>query len=323
MSASDAAPLPRLGEVFFDVRGNSRSMRLSWYGDTGVAVFSIWQNGTCTGTFRLPIGELPRMAEALRRGPGPSDKRAGWAEPGDWADQPDWAGQRGLSEEPDEPVWPEQRAWPGQPDWAEQQDWPDQPERPGQPDWAEQRGWPDQPERPGPDDAGRPGETDEIRPPGYHDPYSAGREGYPPAGQGYPPAGPGDYPAGLAGPGEAGNRPAYLAAPYDPADRTAAGYRADRRPADYLADPPASYRPPQPADYEAEPITRAYPHPAAPGYGQAGYYAPAFPGRYADSDEIGYHQASGQATRTYPADEDSFGAGGEPPDFPPAPSGRG
>ena len=30
MSASDAAPLPRLGEVFFDVRGSSRSMRLSW-----------------------------------------------------------------------------------------------------------------------------------------------------------------------------------------------------------------------------------------------------------------------------------------------------
>jgi len=69
MSASDAAPLPRLGEVFFDVRGNSRSMRLSWYADTGVAVFSIWQGGTCTGTFRLPMDDLARMIEALRRGP--------------------------------------------------------------------------------------------------------------------------------------------------------------------------------------------------------------------------------------------------------------
>jgi hypothetical protein len=69
MSASDAAPLPRLGEVFFDVRGNSRSMRLSWYADTGVAVFSIWQGGMCTGTFRLPIGDLPRMIEVLQRGP--------------------------------------------------------------------------------------------------------------------------------------------------------------------------------------------------------------------------------------------------------------
>ena len=69
MSASDAAPLPRLGEVYFDVRGESRSMRLSWYADTGVAVFSIWQGGTCTGTFRLPIGDLPRMIDTLQRGP--------------------------------------------------------------------------------------------------------------------------------------------------------------------------------------------------------------------------------------------------------------
>src|ERR1700761_2835949 len=69
MSASDAAPLPRLGEVFFDVRGSSRSMRLSWYSDTGVAVFSIWQGGTCTGTFRLPIEDLSRMIDALQRGP--------------------------------------------------------------------------------------------------------------------------------------------------------------------------------------------------------------------------------------------------------------
>src|SRR5215472_1211708 len=69
MSASDAAPLPRLGEVFFDVRGDSRTMRVSWYADTGVAVFSIWQGDTCTGTFRLPIPELPRMVEALTKGP--------------------------------------------------------------------------------------------------------------------------------------------------------------------------------------------------------------------------------------------------------------
>ena len=68
MSASDAAPLPRLGEVFFDVRGSSRSMRLSWYADTGVSVFSIWQGGTCTGTFRLPLDELSRMVESLSRG---------------------------------------------------------------------------------------------------------------------------------------------------------------------------------------------------------------------------------------------------------------
>src|SRR3989475_11077362 len=75
MSASDAAPLPRLGEVFFDVRGSSRSMRLSWYSDTGVSVFSIWQGGTCTGTFRLPMEELPRLIDALQRGVQAPDPR--------------------------------------------------------------------------------------------------------------------------------------------------------------------------------------------------------------------------------------------------------
>jgi hypothetical protein len=68
MSASDAAPLPRLGEIFFDVRGSSRSMRLSWYSNTGIPVFSIWQGGTCTGTFRLPIDDLTRLVDSLRRG---------------------------------------------------------------------------------------------------------------------------------------------------------------------------------------------------------------------------------------------------------------
>src|SRR5438132_6784617 len=79
MSASDAAPLPRLGEVFFDVRGSSRSMRLSWYADTGVSVFSIWQGGTCTGTFRLPMEELPRLMDALQRGSQAPDPRGSGA----------------------------------------------------------------------------------------------------------------------------------------------------------------------------------------------------------------------------------------------------
>jgi hypothetical protein len=74
-SAPDPAPLPRLGEVFFDVRGSSRSMRLSWYADTGVSVFSIWQGGTCTGTFRLPMEELPRLIDSLQRGAQAHDPR--------------------------------------------------------------------------------------------------------------------------------------------------------------------------------------------------------------------------------------------------------
>src|SRR6185437_14707255 len=69
MSTTEPAPLPRLGEVFFDVRSKARSLRISWYSDTGVAVLSIWQGGTCTGSFRLPMGDVPRLIAALQAGP--------------------------------------------------------------------------------------------------------------------------------------------------------------------------------------------------------------------------------------------------------------
>jgi hypothetical protein len=69
MSEPDAVPLPREGEVFFDVRGEARSMRLSWYADSKVAVFSIWQGSRCTGTFRLPFVDLARMVQTLQSGP--------------------------------------------------------------------------------------------------------------------------------------------------------------------------------------------------------------------------------------------------------------
>jgi hypothetical protein len=100
MSEPDAVPLPREGEVFFDVRGESRTMRLSWYADSSVAVFSIWQRNRCTGTFRLPFADLARMVATLQAGPpsagaepapvhpgqpayghGPSDPGYGYPEP--------------------------------------------------------------------------------------------------------------------------------------------------------------------------------------------------------------------------------------------------
>src|SRR5215470_19311258 len=73
MSTTEPAPLPRLGEVFFDVRSTARSLRISWYSDTGVAVLSIWQGGTCTGSFRLPMGDVPRLIAALQAGPPAAD----------------------------------------------------------------------------------------------------------------------------------------------------------------------------------------------------------------------------------------------------------
>src|SRR5262245_58754989 len=69
MSEPEAVPLPREGEVFFDVRGDARTMQLSWYAESSVAVFSIWQGNRCTGTFRLPFADLVRMVGTLQAGP--------------------------------------------------------------------------------------------------------------------------------------------------------------------------------------------------------------------------------------------------------------
>jgi hypothetical protein len=56
---------PRVGEAFLDVRGASRTMRLSWYANTGIPVISLWEADTCTGTFRMSAEEVPRLTAAM------------------------------------------------------------------------------------------------------------------------------------------------------------------------------------------------------------------------------------------------------------------
>ncbi|WP_460367534.1 hypothetical protein [Actinocorallia lasiicapitis] len=65
---SSATPLPRTGEVFFDARGDQRAMRLSWHPDADVMVLSLWNQGTCTATFRLAAAEIAGFIEALAQG---------------------------------------------------------------------------------------------------------------------------------------------------------------------------------------------------------------------------------------------------------------
>ncbi len=69
-------PFPGAGEVFFDPRPG-RAMRLSWHADEGLAVLSLWQGDSCTGTFRLPIAEVPHLVDALVRGLALSASLAG------------------------------------------------------------------------------------------------------------------------------------------------------------------------------------------------------------------------------------------------------
>jgi hypothetical protein len=63
-------PLPVAGEAFLDARGGGRALRVSWHGEAGVVVLSLWSGATCRGTFRLPAEEVPDLVEALRVGLG-------------------------------------------------------------------------------------------------------------------------------------------------------------------------------------------------------------------------------------------------------------
>jgi hypothetical protein len=271
MSASDAAPLPRLGEVFFDVRGNSRSMRLSWYADTGVAVLSIWQGGMCTGTFRLAIADLPRMVETLQRGPG--GQRPEWDPPAPgqvFAPVPRVATGQAQAMEPTSG-----QGGAEQDDRARSAQYDTQylTEVPGGP-------------RTG---AGGP-PRHRTAPPGYPPEPAPGRPSVPPASR---PA----VPSHRAVP------PEYLAEPPDE-PRTGATARPSGPP-DYLPAPPDhrtrapdhAASPPDylagPADYAAAPPAHRTEHLAdLPGSGQPG------PAGYGSALDAGRHSAAGA---TYPA----------------------
>jgi hypothetical protein len=62
------SPLPASGEVFADARGGDRSLRVTWHGEAGVVVLSLWREHLCAGSFRLDAGDVPAFIEVLRAG---------------------------------------------------------------------------------------------------------------------------------------------------------------------------------------------------------------------------------------------------------------
>jgi hypothetical protein len=69
MRLAATAALPTQGEVFEDVRGAGRTLRVSWHSADGVVVMSMWRANECTGSFRLPVSDLPDLLRALTDGP--------------------------------------------------------------------------------------------------------------------------------------------------------------------------------------------------------------------------------------------------------------
>jgi hypothetical protein len=354
MSASDAAPLPRLGEVFFDVRGESRTMRLSWYADTGVAVFSIWQGGTCTGTFRLPIADLPRMVEALRLGPHGHDDQVTGEQPGSREPRLPAAPGPGPAASPRRELL-DRDIETGQTTAAVHAP-PAVPEPTGYQAGPEPTGYQAVPPRPGypPEPPGPPG--------GYRDQPLAGDPGYqaspppqpsrrgkaPRRRRGSPPApavtaeaghgqrdadlagDPGEYPAGLAPdfPGEypAGPPAADFSAPHGSRHR---GRERDEDPGGYFDEPLAPDQPHEfSGGYQARPES-GYPgealegYQAGPGYLDEEALEPDYPGEYRREDRGGRYPAGPPAEyqdeQDYPGYPDELAATGYGPPARPYP----
>jgi hypothetical protein len=61
-------PIPRLGGVVSDARGGGRTLRVSWHGEDGLVVLSLWDGPRCTGTVRVAAADVPVLVEALQLG---------------------------------------------------------------------------------------------------------------------------------------------------------------------------------------------------------------------------------------------------------------
>jgi hypothetical protein len=70
MEQAEVVAFPARGEVFLDARGEGRALRLAWHTEADVVVLSLWQADRCSGTFRLPLDDVPRFVAALVEGLG-------------------------------------------------------------------------------------------------------------------------------------------------------------------------------------------------------------------------------------------------------------
>jgi len=59
------SPVPRIGDMFLDARGDERSMRVSLHPERGLAVVSLWAGTTCRATFQLPLDDASRLSDLL------------------------------------------------------------------------------------------------------------------------------------------------------------------------------------------------------------------------------------------------------------------
>jgi hypothetical protein len=61
----EVLPMPHLGDLFVDVRGEDRTMRVSCHADRGMVVVSLWAGTLCRGSFRVSAADLDRLIDSL------------------------------------------------------------------------------------------------------------------------------------------------------------------------------------------------------------------------------------------------------------------
>jgi hypothetical protein len=58
-------PMPGVGDVFTDVRGEDRSLRLSYHPGHRAIVMSFWREAVCRGSFRMNVDDIDQLMATL------------------------------------------------------------------------------------------------------------------------------------------------------------------------------------------------------------------------------------------------------------------
>ncbi|KAB1902347.1 hypothetical protein [Micromonospora sp. AMSO31t] len=71
--------MPGFGDLFTDLRGEDRTLRVSYHADRGAVVLSLWSGTVCRGSFRMPAADVDRLVALLTavRGAGDGSDPAG------------------------------------------------------------------------------------------------------------------------------------------------------------------------------------------------------------------------------------------------------
>ncbi|MFR9775606.1 hypothetical protein ACL02O_06055 [Micromonospora sp. MS34] len=75
----EVRPMPSFGDLFTDLRGEDRTMRVSFHPDRGAVVLSLWSGTICRGSFRMPLDDVDRFLALLtdvRQAAAPPDPGA-------------------------------------------------------------------------------------------------------------------------------------------------------------------------------------------------------------------------------------------------------